>query len=285
MIESLTIDSDYYPPLLRHIQNPPLLLYVRGNKEILTKDCLSVVGTRRHTEYGKRSAQDLVSSMARAGFAIVSGLALGIDALAHQTALDEHAPTIAVLGSGLSDAVMYPPQNRKLAKRILDEGGAIISEFPADQRAQLWTFPQRNRIISGMSKGVLVIEGDMKSGTMITAREAADQGRDVFAVPGPIYASKSQGTNYLIQKGAKLVTCSQDILEAYGIFESPDAKIVPSNDQELAILSALAEEPLTMDELIRATKLEASLAASTLTIMEIEKKVRDLGNGKFVVYS
>jgi DNA processing protein len=285
MINSITLDSDLYPPSLRHIFDPPPLLYVLGNAEILKSDCFAVVGTRAHTEYGKRSAQDLTRTLSRAGFTIVSGMALGIDSVAHATAIEEEKPTIAVLGGGLSEERWYPPQNKKLAQRIIDAGGALISEYEPDTRAQIFTFPKRNRIISGMSKGVLVVEGDIKSGTMITAKSALDQGRDVFAVPGSIYAAKSQGTNYLIQKGAKLVLKPEDILEEYGIFMEQASAIEPANPQEKAILSLLVGEPMTMDEIIRETGLETSMASSTMMIMELEKKVRNLGNGKFVIYS
>ncbi|MEK7615900.1 MAG: DNA-processing protein DprA [Patescibacteria group bacterium] len=284
MIESLTIDHENYPPLLRHIFDPPPLLYVWGNANILKTECFAVVGTRAHTEYGKRSVQDLTRALCRAGFTIVSGLALGIDSMAHTIALEEKKPTIAVFGGGLNKDRWYPPQNKKLAQRILDEGGLLISEQSQDVRAQIFTFPKRNRIISGMSKGVLVVEGDIKSGTMVTAKCALDQGRDVFSVPGSIYASKSAGTNYLIQKGAKLVAKPEDILEEYGIYLQT-AKIQGSNANEEAILKALGDDALTPDEIIRESGLDTSVATSTLMVMEMEKKVRNLGNGKFVVYS
>ena len=270
---------------MRHIFDPPPLLYVWGNAEILAKDCFAIVGTRAHTDYGKRSAEDLTRAVARAGFAIISGMALGIDSIAHMTALEEKAPTIAVLGGGLSEQRWYPPQNRKLAHRILDAGGALISEQEPDVRAQIFTFPKRNRIISGMSKGVLVVEGDIKSGTMITAKAALDQGRDVFAVPGPMYASKSEGTNYLIQRGAQLVMRAEDILEAYGIYLPQQQEVKASNPAEAKILAALAGDPLSMDQIIRTSGLEASVATATVMVMEVNKKVRNLGNGKFVLYS
>ena len=270
---------------MRHIFDPPLVLYVRGNAKILTDECFGIVGTRALTDYGKRSCNDLASGIARAGFTIVSGLAMGIDALAHRIALTEKTPTIAVLGSGISDEMLYPHQNLRLAHQIMASGGAVISEYEPHVRAQLFTFPARNRIISGMSKGVLVVEGDIKSGTMITAKSALDQGRDVFAVPGPIYSSKSQGTNYLIQKGAKLVSSVGDILEEYGKFLPEAREISASNPYEAKILEVLREAPLTMDEIIRASGLTTSTAGATVMIMEVEKKVRNLGNGKFVVYS
>lgn len=284
MIDSLTLDHALYPPLLRHIPDPPPVLYVWGNAEILTTDCFAIVGTRAHTEYGKRSAQDLARAMSRAGFTIVSGLALGIDSIAHITALEEKKPTIAVFGGGLNKDRWYPPQNKRLAQRILDDGGLLISEQAPDVRAQIFTFPKRNRIISGISKGVLVVEGDIKSGTMVTAKCALDQGRDVFAVPGSIYAAKSQGTNYLIQKGAKLVSKVEDILEDYGIYLQ-SIEIQASNAHEKAVLAALGSDAFTMDEIIRESGLDASVVSSTMMIMELEKKVRNLGNGKFVVYS
>src|SRR3989344_2441831 len=245
-ITSITLENECYPPLLRHIFDPPVVLYVRGNKEALKNECFGIVGTRALTEYGKRAGTDLATGSARSGFTIVSGLALGIDAIAHRTALAEKTTTIAVVGSGISDEMLYPHQNLSLAHQILTAGGAMISEYEPQVRAQLFTFPARNRIISGMSKGVLVVEGDIKSGTMITAKAALDQGRDVFAVPGPIYSSKSQGTNYLIQKGAKLVLKVEDILEDYGKFLPSAQAIAPSNPQEAMIPTALAEAPLTI---------------------------------------
>ncbi len=284
-ITSITLEHECYPPLLRHIFDPPVVLYVRGNPEVLKNECFGIVGTRALTDYGKRSGADLATGIARAGFTIVSGLALGIDALAHRTALTEKTPTIAVLGSGISDEMLYPHQNLRLAHQIMRAGGAVISEYEPHVRAQLFTFPARNRIISGMSKGVLVVEGDIKSGTMITAKAALDQGRDVFAVPGPIYAAKSQGTNYLIQKGAKLVSSIGDILEEYGKFLPESAVIAASNPQEAKILEILQEEPMTPDQIIRSSGFDTATVAATLMVMEVEKKVRNLGNGKFVVYS
>ncbi len=284
-ITSITLESDLYPPLLRHIFDPPPVLYAWGNLSILNGDCFSVVGTRAFTEYGKRSTQDLTKVVAKAGFTIVSGMALGIDAIAHLTALELGKPTIAVLGGGLAEERWYPLQNKKLARRILNEGGLLLSEQAPEVRAQIYTFPRRNRIISGMSKGVLVIEGDIKSGTMVTAKCALDQGRDVFAVPGQIYAKKSEGTNYLIQKGAQLVTKGEDILESYGIFVAPEEAIKADNHHEAAVLAALTGEPLTQDEIIRNSGLDAATATATLMVMEINRKVRNLGNGKFVVYS
>ncbi len=284
-IHSITIDHAYYPPLLRHIHDPPPVLHVLGNQAVLTTPCFAVVGTRVYTDYGKRSTLDLTTTLARAGLTIVSGLALGVDSFAHQAALDSGQPTIAVLGGGLAEHRWYPPQNKNLAKRILDNGGALISEHAPDVRAQIFTFPARNRIISGMSKGVLVMEAGIKSGTMITAKVALDQGRDVFAVPGSIYAPKSIGTNYLIQKGAKLVATAQDILEEYAIFLPELERIVASNEREEAILRVLAKEPLVSDEIIRQSGLDASVAMATLMVMELKKKIRNLGNGKFVVYS
>lgn len=284
-IESISIDSDLYPPLLRHIFDPPLVLYARGNLAALRSDCFGVVGTRLCTDYGKRVTHDLTSMIARAGMTVVSGMAIGVDSLAHRAALEEQKPTIAVVASGLADDMLYPRQNIRLAYQILEQGGVLLSEYAAEKRAQLFTFPARNRIISGMSKGVLVVEGDIKSGTMITAKSALDQGRDVFAVPGPIYAKKSAGTNYLIQKGAKLVSRAEDILEEYGIFLQSTGMASASSPEEQAILTVLAEAPLTLDEIIRSSKLDTAVATATLMVLELDKKVRNLGNGKFVVYS
>ena len=291
----MTILDDDYPKPLRHIPDPPFLLYIRGSREILKNQCFGVVGTRALSEYGKRSTPHIVLDIARAGFTIVSGLAMGIDTLAHKSALEAGAHTIAVLGTGIDDRTIFPAPNLGLAHNIIDRGGATISEYAPGPPGTKFSFPQRNRIISGLSLGVLVIEADEKSGAMITTKCALDQGRDVFAVPGNIFAKTSQGTNNIIKQGAKLVTCAEDILEEYDT-QIKNQTFVPSsgrgklkikitgdNEAENKILAVLTGDPMTIDDIIRQTGLNAGQTNAVLTVMELKKKIKNL-NGKFVLY-
>lgn len=211
-IEEISIESKEYPEQLREIYDAPLKLYVLGNKEILKQSSIAIVGARKATEYGKKIAIQFSKDLSKNGINIISGLALGIDTCAHLGALQatSKGKTIAVLGSGL-DAI-YPKQNVELAKQIIKNGGCIISEYPLGAKPEKQHFPQRNRIISGLSKGVLIVEASEKSGSLITADFALEQGREVFAVPGNISSSTSVGTNNLIKQGAKLVTNYEDIL-------------------------------------------------------------------------
>jgi len=210
-----TLKDKNYPGLLKEIYDPPEKLYVEGNLSPEEKYPLAVVGTRRPSEYGKRVATELVKNLARLGLTIISGLALGIDGLAHEAALKVGGRTIAVLGSGID--IIYPASHKKLAEDIIKSGGVIVSEYPPGTSPSKLTFPARNRIIAGLSLGTLVIEAPERSGAMITARFALEQGRDVFAVPGSISNLNSAGCNKLIKMGAKPVTRSEDVLESLGI--------------------------------------------------------------------
>jgi len=200
-----------YPENLKKIDNPPLRLFIKGVIKPSDKKALAVVGSRRMSRYGEKVTQKLVAALVKEKITIVSGLARGIDTIAHQTALKAGGRTIAVLGSGLEN--IYPPENKKLAEEIIKGHGAVVSELPPAQTAVAENFPIRNRIIAGLSLGVLVIEGAIKSGSLITARWAAEQGREVFAVPGPIDAVGSQAPLFLIKQGAKAVETVEDILE------------------------------------------------------------------------
>lgn len=211
-IEEISIENKEYPKQLRGIYDAPLKLYVLGNKEILKQPGIAIVGSRKATEYGKKVAQQFSKDLSQNGINIISGLALGIDTCAHLGTLypDSIGKTIAVLGSGLDE--IYPKQNVELAKQIIKCGGCIITEYPLGTKPEKVHFPQRNRIISGLSKGVLIVEASEKSGSLITADFALDQGREVFAVPGNILSYSAVGTNNLIKQGAKLVTSYEDIL-------------------------------------------------------------------------
>ncbi|MCX6800277.1 MAG: DNA-processing protein DprA, partial [Candidatus Falkowbacteria bacterium] len=197
-IQTVTLDQKEYPSLLKEIYDPPPILFYKGSIECLSKPTLSVVGSRKFTSYGRQVTEDIVYSLAKNNLVIVSGLALGIDALAHFATLNANGITVAVLGSGVNNSSIYPVTNLKLSKRIIETGGAVISEFPFGTPGFRQNFPQRNRVIAGLSSGTLVIEGHEKSGSLITARCALESGREIFAIPGSIYSFSSAGTNKLI---------------------------------------------------------------------------------------
>src|SRR3989344_7359836 len=244
-IERIPLDNKNYPKLLSQIADPPKQLYCRGNFNLLNSECVGVVGTRKLTPYGKESAQYITGGLATAGFTIVSGLAMGIDTIAHQTTLDIGGRTIAVLGGGVSDAKIGPKINLSLAQKILENNGLIISEYSDKEEIYAINFAIRDRIISGLSKGVVIIEADRDSGSLITAKCALDQNRDVFAVPGNIFSQKSTGSNELIKSGAKLVTSASDITNEYGYnldLFSKEGNILTKNPIQKNILGILQDK-------------------------------------------
>ncbi|TSA44677.1 DNA-protecting protein DprA [bacterium] len=280
----ITYNDEAYPSQLKEIPNPPITLYVRG--EILPQDemAIAIVGTRKYTTYGSRVTQDLVTSLVRANLTIVSGLALGIDSLAHHTATQSQGRTLAILACGVD--TVYPASNRMIAERILDGKGALISELPLGTPPLKHHFPHRNRIISGISLGTVIIEAAADSGSLITARHALEQNRQVFAVPGSIYNPGSVGPNNLLKMGAKPVTCASDILEDLNLGhlqeELVTREVLADNPEEEKILNLLGKEPLHVDSITKTTGLPASAVAATLTIMEMKGKVRNLGANQFV---
>ena len=285
-IIEITPRSKHYSKILKEIADPPRLLYCRGNLNLLNTFCFGVVGSRMLTSYGKEATQHIVQSLVREGFTIISGLALGIDSVAHKATLDNGGKTIAVLGTGINDESVYPNTNLNLAKQILAKDGLIVSEYPPGEVGYKSNFPARNRIISGLSKGVLVVEADEKSGSLITAKSAAEQNRDVFAIPGSIFSSKSRGANALIKSGAKLVASTQDILEEYS--KNAEFELQPKNDistkdpVEKKILDILDEkESLGADEIIRESDEETSKVLAALSMLEIKGKIKNLGNGQY----
>lgn len=280
-IQKITIDSPNYPRLLKEIYDPPKELYIWGELRAEENYPLAIVGTRKISNYGKQITIDLTRNLAKAGLTIISGLALGVDGLAHQTCLDVNGRTIAVLGSGLNH--IYPSIHQKLAEKIVKLGGAVISEYRPETGPTKWNFPARNRIIAGMALGVLVIEAPETSGALITARCALDSGREVFAVPGNINNQNSVGTNRLIKLGAKVVTKAEDILESFNLelIQQSKKEIKPASEEERIILDILLKEPVHIDEIIRKSKLESPIVNSTLTIMEITGKVRHIGGGVY----
>ncbi len=284
-VHLLTLDDPAYPRLLKQIDYPPFLLYVKG--ELLPEDdwAIAVVGTRRATTYGRQVTRTIVTDLARSHVTIVSGLARGIDAEAHHAALDAGGRTLAVLGCGVD--IVYPPEHKKLAERIVT-AGALISEYPLGTQPEAGNFPPRNRIISGLSLGTLIVEGDNATGARITIEYALEQGRETFAVPGSIFQRTSQGTNGMIQRGeAKLVTCARDILEELNLtmVEQHHAARValPENETESALFKHLSAEPIHIDDLTRVTQLPAATVASALTLMELKGMVRQVGGMNYVV--
>lgn len=283
-ITVLTWDDAAYPPLLKQIYDPPFVLYTRG--ELLSSDewAMAVVGTRRASAYGREAARQLAGDLATNGVTIVSGLAQGIDSHGHRAALDAGGRTIAVLAHGLDS--VYPPQNRSLAAEIVEQG-ALVSDFALGTRPEGKNFPARNRIISGLALGTLVVEAGKRSGALITAEFAAEQGRDVFAVPGNIFAAGSKGTNRLIQTGAQAAVGVQDILEALnltmiGAFQEA-REIVPENEKESRLLEHLSENPVHVDELGQVIGMPISEVSSTLAMMELKGMVRQTSGMNYVV--
>lgn len=283
-IRALTWNDPEYPARLLQIPDPPPVLYVRG---LLTSEdewAVAVVGTRRASAYGKAVTGRLVTDLAVNHVTIVSGLARGIDGEAHRAALDAGGRTIAVLGCGLD--LIYPPEHRNLAHDIV-ENGALVSEYPLGTRPEASNFPPRNRIISGLSLGVLVVEAGFKSGALITADFAADQGRDVFAVPGNLYARSNEGTNRLIQDGAKLVMGAEDILEELNLMmvaqQVEVRAVVPETKTEALLLQHLSLDPVHVDELALQVDLPIAAVTSNLALMELKGMVRQVGGMNYVL--
>lgn len=285
-IRLLALQDKEYPKMLREIYASPAVLYLKGRFETNDEFSLAIVGSRLASAYGQQIAPALAADLAQAGLTIVSGMAKGIDTLAHQAALKAGGRTIAVLGSGLDRVSVYPRCNQKLAEEI-SENGAVISEFPVGSQPLAKHFPQRNRIVSGLSLGVLVIEANQKSGSLITANCALEQNRDVFAIPGPVFSQASSGTNNLIKLGAKLVTEANDILQELNLtlianFKE-NRKILPDGPEEASILEILTNEPIHIDKIINHTKLSTATVNSTLSLMELKGKAKHIGGGSYVV--
>lgn len=283
-VQVLTWEDGDYPAALREIPAAPPVLFVRGRLEPVDQWSIAVVGTRRHTAYGRLMTRELVTGLVRNGISIVSGLARGIDGVAHKTALEQGGRTIAVLGCGIDK--VYPPEHRELAHDIVSGNGALLSDYPLGTEPDSKHFPARNRLISGLSLGVLVIEAGEKSGALITAKFAVEQDRDVFAVPGNINSPVSVGPNRLIQQGAKLVMGIEDILEELNlrmVAEKAAAQVVlPETAEEAALLSSLSTQPLHIDELGRLTGLPSNLVSSTLTLMELKGMVQQVGGMNYI---
>ena len=301
-IDLVVLADEDYPALLREIHDPPIVLYLRGAwRESLRQPCLAVVGSRRSSSYGNNAAQSLARELAASHLTIVSGLARGIDAAAHRGALEAAGRTIAVVGTGLETT--YPPEHQKLAEEILAASGALLSEFPLGTPPLPQNFPYRNRILSGLSFGVLIVEAAEHSGSLITARLAYEQGRDVFAVPGNITSQTSFGPNYLIKDGAKLIQCGRDVLEELprtmhdpllfpreartgsSVASLPERALEPlllTEEEGLVLALLTPDAPAHIDQLLLSTGLSPSVMMSVLLALEMKDRIIQLPGKSFL---
>lgn len=290
-VSFITLQDNNYPVLLKQIKNPPFVLYIKGDKEILSQRLenqdnkyIGVVGTRKITQYGREVTELLTSELVAAGFVIVSGLAIGVDAIAHQTSIKNDGKTIAVLGCGVD--CCYPRENLSIYNSIIKGNGAIVSEFPLAAKPSIGSFPSRNRIIAGLSIGVLVTEGAEDSGALITAEDALENNRKVFAVPGPITSSLSKGPNKLLAKGAKLATSIQDITRELGIMNhearvKKTKHIKGDSREEQIVIDLLQNESLHFDEIVRRTQTDATRIGTLLSLMEMKGIIKSLDAGMY----
>ncbi|MGD1018589.1 MAG: DNA-processing protein DprA [Verrucomicrobiia bacterium] len=293
-VQVVTRDDPEYPKNLREVYDPPIILYVKGTLSERDALAMAIVGSRRTTIYGQDMARKLAYQLGRVGVTVVSGLARGIDTAAHHGALQAKGRTVAVIGCGID--IVYPAENEKLANEIVEKGGAVVTEFPFGVKPDRQNFPMRNRIISGWSLGTVVVEANLKSGALITANQAAEQGRQVFAVPGRADSILSRGTNKLIKDGAKLTEDAEDIL---GEFEyllpkratepadapSADGGTKPAlvlSDMEEKVMAHLGREETAIDEVIRASGLTTACVSATLLSLEMKRLVRQLPGKMYV---
>ena len=279
----LTLADEGYPPALLDISDPPLILFAKGRAELLFAPSLAIVGSRNATAQGSANAENFAKALSRSGLTIVSGMALGIDAAAHRGGLQGAGSTIAVIGTGAD--IVYPARNRPLA-HLIAEGGCIVSEYPLGMSALAANFPRRNRIISGLARGVLVIEAAAQSGSLITARLGAEQGKEVFAIPGSIHSPLSKGCHLLIKQGAKLVESAQDILEELRLPQRdaapPDTAAPAAPDPETAkLLEALGHDPVDADTLSARSGLPPAELSARLLTLELDSMAERLPDGRY----
>lgn len=286
-IRMITLDSPDYPRLLKETPQAPYIIYMRGDIDLNSAPMISIVGSRKHTSYGAQAASTFAKDLAAAGITVVSGMAIGIDAIAHRGALNAGGKTIAVLGGSLDDKNIYPRVNFNLSREIINSG-ALISDYPIETPAGLpGNFPARNRIIAGLSLGTLIVEAGEESGTLITADCSLEFNRDVFAIPGSIFSAQSIGTNNLIRKGAKIVTGVKDILEELNLDgardKAPAIPKIPETKEEEILLKILSTEPIHIDNLSKMSKLGAVSVSSTLTMLEIKGWTKNIGGQNYIL--
>ncbi len=277
-IKYISADASAFPPLLRQISSPPQGLFVRG--ELNDQPAISIVGTRRNTSYGKRCIEAIVPDLVSAGFTIVSGMALGIDGLVHRAVLNAGGKTIAILGTGIDDAAIYPRAHTSLAHEIIESGGALISEFPPGTGSRKEHFPIRNRLIAGWSLATVVIEASTDSGSLITAKQALEANREVLAVPGSVWSDVSMGCNKLISAGARVCSSANDVLESLEIdrpeLVSQARALMPLTPEESHILDLLSS-PLHVDDIVNKTGMDPGSVGARLTLLEVKGYIAQLG--------
>lgn len=282
-VQVITWDDAIYPRRLKEIDQPPPVLFVRGSINVEDDWAVSVVGTRRVTPYGRQVASEIARYLAQNGVTVVSGLARGVDAIAHQTAMQAGGRTLAILGSGVD--TIYPPEHRKLAEEISHQG-AVISDYPLGTQPESRNFPPRNRIIAGLSLATIVVEAGETSGALITAEFAVEQGRDVFAVPGSILTPQSEGTNRLIEQGARPLLRMSEILESLKLEQIPQKqasrKAIAASPEENRLLSCLTQDPRHIDEICALSGLPIQAVSATLTMMELKGLVTQVGGMNYV---
>ncbi len=278
----VTLADPDYPRSLLEVTDPPPLLYVKGRKALLNHPALAIVGSRNATQQGLTNAEHFARFLSDRGLCIVSGMALGIDGAAHRGGLQGAAGSIAVVGTGLD--VVYPSRHRELAHELAQKG-ALVSEFPIGTPSKAQNFPRRNRIISGLSRGCLVIEAALQSGSLITARLAAEQGREVFAIPGSIHSPLAKGCHYLIKQGAKLVESAQDIIEELGYHAGTESTVCsepsPSSGEDVRLLHCLGYDPVGIDALVACSGLTSDSVCAILLTMELDGYVTSLPGGMY----
>jgi len=279
-IKEICLQDPDYPLFLKKIKNPPKKLYYLG-KIKREEECFAIVGTRRPTPYGKEATLKIAKKLALSGLTLVSGFAPGIDTIVHKTALELKKRTIAVLGTGLDKKSIYPKSNLYLIEKILENQGCLLSEFPPQMKGSKFTFPKRNRIIAGLSLGVLVVEAKEKSGALITANFAFQEKRKVFAVPGSIFSENSKGCHLLIQKGALLIQDGKEILKELNIEEKKNSENFSFSDREKLIWEILSDGEKDLEEIIKQTKLPAFVVLSLISKLESQGKVKNLGGNIF----
>lgn len=276
----IEINEKEYPRVLRKIENPPKKLYVEGDERILNSNCIAVVGSRKNTKYGEKWCKKFVKELVKYDLKIVSGMAIGIDWVAHKEAIKEGGKTIAVLPSGLKN--IYPKENIKLYEEIISNGGCVISEYEPYEEAESKKFLERNRIVSGISIGCLVVEAAYRSGTSVTARLTKNQKRDVFCIPGSLDNSKSIGTNKLIKDFAKLVTSPEDIIKNYEFLHKIELEKPEEKKEENEILKLIKEDPINIDDIVKLSNKNIKEIISEITILELDGKIERLPGNMYI---
>ncbi len=284
-IRAVNINDEEYPKLLKEIKDPPFTLFVRGKIPSFTPRSLSVVGTRKHSAYAKIATEQIVRPLAERGFVIVSGLALGIDALAHENALKAGGKTVAYLGSSVAAKEIYPVHNQKLAEEIIAKGGAVISEYPPGFEPTLYSFPLRNRLIAGSTPGTLIIEAPIGSGSLITAANAKEYNRAVMFIPHPINSAFGAGGNLLLRQDAKMILKAEDILEILNlnlaVKQTIKQTIMNFTPEEEKILNTMSTEPKNIDFIIRESGLPSPQVSTIMVLLEMRGLIKNAGNMNF----